>query len=34
MKLEDLPTFQKRWNIEGGLSAFHKHLHKELLELK
>lgn len=34
MKLEDLPTFQKRWNTEGGLSAFHKHLHKELSELK
>jgi hypothetical protein len=34
MKLEDLPTFQRRWNGEGGLSAFHKHLYKELPELK
>jgi hypothetical protein len=34
MKLEELPTFQQRWNTEGGLSAFHKHLHRELSETK
>lgn len=33
MKLEELPTFQERWSMEGCLSAFHKHLHRELSKI-
>lgn len=30
MRLETMPTFKQRWDIEGGLSAFHKHIKKKL----
>jgi hypothetical protein len=33
MKLEELPTFKKAWNHQGGLLAFQQHVQSKLADI-
>ena len=33
MKLDELPTFQKQWDIKGGLFAFQKHIQSKIADV-